>query len=408
MIKLNENFFKFPGGYLFAEMGKRSAAYQAEHPDKEIISLGIGDVTLPLAKPVTDAMQKAVAEMAAKETFHGYGNVRGYEWLRKAVLDGDYVPYGVHFDLDEIFMNDGSKTDCGNIIELFGNELTIAVCEPTYPVYVDANVMAGKAGDYHAETGQWDHVLYLPCRAESDFAPVVPGENDPVPDLIYLCYPNNPTGAMISKELLQQWVDYARAHGSVILYDGAYVGFIDTPGAPHTIYECEGAKECAIELRSFSKTAGFTGVRLGYTIVPKELVIGGKSLNAMWFRRQRTKCNGISYITQRGGEAVYTPEGRKETAAQIAYYRNNCAVIRREMEALGYTVYGGKDAPYVWVKLPAGETSWQYFDRLLADANVIGAPGSGFGPSGEGYFRFTGFNTLEKTEEALERIRKKM
>lgn len=405
MYELNQNFFQFPGGYLFATVSQKTAAYRAAHPEADVISLGIGDVTQPLAPAVIDALRKAVDEMACKETFHGYGTYQGYEFLRKAIEQGDFAPYGADITKDEIYINDGAKSDVGNIIELFSENNYLAICEPTYPAYVDTNVIAGKAGTYDAATGTWSNILYMPCTKETGFFPQIPREGERVPDLIYLCFPNNPTGVMITKPQLQEWVDYARKHGSVILYDAAYVGFIETPGAPHTIYECEGAKECAIELRSYSKTAGFTGMRLGYTVVPKALENKQGNLNAMWLRRQGTKYNGAPYIIQRAAEAIYTPEGSAQTKAQIAYYKRNTALILNELQKMGYTAYGGVDAPYVWMKTPDHMTSWEFFDLLLERANIIGTPGSGFGPSGEGFLRLTGFGTYENTKTALERIR---
>lgn len=406
MYELNKNFFKFPGGYLFATVRNKMEAYQKEHPEAAIISLGIGDVTQPLAPSVVAALQKAVLEMGQKETFRGYGPYQGYTFLREAIAAGDFAPYGADISADEIYINDGAKSDVGNIIELFSENNYIAICEPTYPAYVDTNVIAGKAGDYNAADGTWSNIMFLPCTEKTGFVPEVPSKADRVPALIYLCYPNNPTGVMMTKPQLQEWVDYANRHGSIILYDSAYVEFIETPGAPHTIYECEGAKHCAIEMRSYSKTAGFTGMRMGYTVIPKELGTGKENLNRLWLRRQGTKYNGAPYIIQRAAEAVYTPEGRKETRAQIAYYKKNTKVLRDGLREMGYTAYGGVDSPYVWMKTPAHMTSWEFFDLLLEKANVIGTPGAGFGPSGEGYFRLTGFGDYENAVRALERIRR--
>lgn len=405
MYELNDNFFKFPGGYLFAMVHQKTDEYKKLHPEAKMISLGIGDVTLPLAPAVINALEKAVAEMGKKETFHGYGSYPGYAFLREAICRGDFAPYGVEFSIDEIFINDGAKSDVGNIIELFSNNNYIAICEPTYPAYVDTNVIAGKAGNYDAASGKWSNILYMACTEENQFFPQIPSGDEKAPDLIYLCFPNNPTGVMITRPELQKWVDYAREHGSVILYDAAYVGFIETKGAPHTIYECEGAKECAIELRSYSKTAGFTGMRLGYTVIPKELENSQGNLNRMWLRRQGTKYNGAPYIIQRAAEAIYTEEGREQTGKQLAYYKRNTLLIRDELQKMGYTAYGGVDAPYVWMKTPDHMTSWEFFDLLLNQANIIGTPGSGFGPSGEGFFRLTGFGTYEAAKAALERIR---
>lgn len=406
MYELNDNFFKFPGGYLFTMVRQKNAQFQKDHPQADVISLGVGDVTLPLAPAVIEALQKAAAEMGDARTFHGYGSTQGYEFLRAAIRRHDFAEYGAKVDLDEIFINDGAKSDVGNIIELFSENNYIAICEPTYPAYVDTNVIAGKAGTYDSGTNQWSNILYMACTEENGFLPQIPDEKEKVPALIYLCFPNNPTGAMITKEELQKWVDYARKNGSVILYDAAYVGFIETEGAPHTIYECEGARECAIEMRSYSKTAGFTGMRLGYTVIPKEIGNSRGNLNQMWGRRQGTKYNGAPYIIQRAAEAIYTEQGKEQTGQQIAYYKRNTRLIREELQKMGYTAYGGVDAPYIWMKTPAGMTSWEFFDYLLQNANIIGTPGSGFGPSGEGFFRLTGFGTYESTAAAIERIRK--
>lgn len=405
MYELNDNFFKFPGGYLFTMVREKRADFQKAHPEADIISLGVGDVTLPLAPAVIDALQAAVQEMGVKETFKGYGSTQGYEFLRKAIQREDFEKYGAKVDLDEIFINDGAKSDVGNIIELFSLNNYLAICEPTYPAYVDTNVIAGRAGSYNAKTNRWSNILYMPCTEEHNFLPEIPNSSEKVPSMIYLCFPNNPTGVMITKPELQKWVDYARENGAVILYDAAYVGFIETEGAPHTIYECEGARECAVELRSYSKTAGFTGMRLGYTVVPKDIQNKQGNLHDMWCRRQGTKYNGAPYIIQRGAEAIYTEEGQKQTKEQIAYYKRNTKMICEELKKMGYTAYGGEDAPYVWMKTPNGMNSWQFFDKLLEQVHIIGTPGSGFGPSGEGFFRLTGFGTYEDTKFALERIR---
>ncbi len=402
MVTINENYQKLPGSYLFSAIGQKVNAYQASHPEREIIRLGIGDVTLPLAPVILTALHEAVDEMGQAETFRGYAPDLGYDFLREAIAQGDYQARGCSVSPDEIFVSDGAKCDCSNFQELFDTDNLVAVCDPVYPVYVDSNAMAGRAGSYDAAAGMWSDLLYMPCTAQNGFCPALP---DRVPDLIYLCYPNNPTGAAITKEELQKWVDYANAHGCVILYDAAYEAYISEPDVPHTIYECEGARTCAVEFKSFSKNAGFTGLRLGCTVVPKELVRGGASLHDMWARRHGTKYNGAPYIVQRAGAAVYTPEGRKQLSAQVSYYRENARLIREGLAAAGYEVYGGVNAPYVWLKVPAGETSWEFFDELLARAGVVGTPGSGFGPSGEGYFRLTGFGSRENTEKAVGRIR---
>lgn len=403
MFKINENYLKLPGSYLFSTIGKKVNAYKEANPDKEIISLGIGDVTQPLAPAIIDSLHKAVDEMAARETFHGYAPDLGYEFLRSAIAKNDYAARGADIAIDEIFVSDGAKCDSGNIQEIFSINNKIAVCDPVYPVYVDTNAMAGRTGIYNKETELWSDVIYMPCKAENGFAPELPEE---VPDIIYLCFPNNPTGATIKKSQLQEWVDYANKTGAVIIYDAAYEAYISEEDVPHTIYECEGAKTCAIELKSFSKNAGFTGTRLGYAVVPKALKDSdGNSLNALWARRHGTKFNGAPYIIQRAGEAVYSAEGKKQTKEQIAYYMNNARIIKEGLKEAGFTVSGGVNAPYIWLTVPDGMTSWEFFDYLLANANVVGTPGSGFGPSGEGYFRLTAFGTYENTIEALNRIK---
>lgn len=402
MFKINENYLKLRGSYLFSTIAKKVAAYQEAHPDKELIRLGIGDVTLPLAPAVIDSLHKAVDEMASAETFHGYAPDLGYEFLRKAIADNDYKARGVEIALDEIFVSDGAKSDSGNIGEIFSQDNKIAVCDPVYPVYVDTNVMAGRTGEFLEDEEKWSDVIYMPCTAENNFVPELPKET---PDIIYLCYPNNPTGSTITKAQLQEWVDYANKVKAVIIYDAAYEAYISEEDVPHTIYECEGAKTCAIELRSFSKNAGFTGTRLGFTVIPKELKQGDVMLNSLWARRHGTKFNGAPYIIQRAGEAVYSEAGKKQTAEQVAYYMNNAKTIREGLSEAGYKVSGGVNAPYVWLQVPEGMTSWEFFDYLLENANVVGTPGSGFGPSGEGYFRLTGFGTYENTVKAIERIK---
>jgi LL-diaminopimelate aminotransferase len=402
MYKVNDNYQKLPGSYLFSTIGKKVAAYTKAHPDKEIIRLGIGDVTQPLAPAIIQALHKAVDEMANGATFKGYAPDLGYEFLRNAIVEGDYAARGCDIQADEIFVSDGAKCDCSNIQELFSLDNTIAVCDPVYPVYVDSNVMAGRTGTYDAETQMWSDVVYMPCTAENGFHPAFP---EKTPDLIYLCYPNNPTGMTITRDELQKWVDYANEKGALILYDAAYEAYISEEDVPHTIYECKGARTCAIEFKSFSKNAGFTGLRLGYTVVPKDLVRDGASLHDMWARRHGTKYNGAPYIVQRAGEAVYSEEGKKQLKEQVAYYMRNARTIREGLAEAGYTVYGGVNAPYVWLKVPEGMTSWEFFDELLENANVVGTPGAGFGPSGEGYFRLTGFGTYENTVKAIERIK---
>ncbi len=401
MAKVNENFLKLQGSYLFSTVGKKVAEYQKAHPDKNVIRLGIGDVTLPLPGAVVAALHRAVDEMAVQETFRGYAPDLGYEFLRSAVVEHDFKSRGVELSIDEIFISDGAKSDSANIQEVFAPDSKIAVCDPVYPVYVDSNVMAGRSGSYDTATGRWSNVIYMPCTMENNFVPELPGQT---PDIIYLCFPNNPTGAALEKEELQVWVDYANEHDAVILYDAAYEAYISDREVPHSIYEVEGAKTCAIEFRSFSKNAGFTGMRLGFTVVPKELSFGGASLHDMWARRHGTKYNGAPYIQQKAGMAVYSQEGRRELAEQVAYYMRNARTIAQGLEEAGYEVAGGVNSPYVW--LHTGKlTSWEFFDRLLENAQVVGTPGSGFGPSGEHYFRLTGFGTYENTVKAIERIK---
>lgn len=403
MFKVNDNYLKLPGSYLFSTIGKKVNAYKEANPDKVVISLGIGDVTQPLAPAIIDSLHKAVDEMAVKETFKGYAPDLGYEFLRSAIAKNDYAARGADIAIDEIFVSDGAKCDSGNIQEIFSVDNKIAVCDPVYPVYVDTNVMAGRTGTYDPNTELWSDVIYMPCKADNNFAPELPKET---PDIIYLCFPNNPTGATIKKDQLQEWVDYANKVGAVIIYDAAYEAYISEDDVPHTIYECEGAKTCAIELKSFSKNAGFTGTRLGYAVVPKDLKASdGTSLNALWARRHGTKFNGAPYIIQRAGEAVYSEEGKKQTAEQIAYYMNNAKIIKEGLAEAGFTVSGGVNAPYIWLKTIDGMSSWDFFDYLLENANIVGTPGSGFGPSGEGYFRLTAFGTYENTLEAVKRIK---
>ncbi len=402
MFHINENYQKLPGSYLFSTIGKKVNAYQEANPDKEIIRLGIGDVTQPIAPAIIEAMHKAVDEMGHAETFHGYAPDLGYAFLRKAIVDNDYKAKGCDISEDEIFVSDGAKSDSANIQEIFAQNNRIAVCDPVYPVYVDSNIMAGRTGTYDKATETWSDVIYMPCTAANNFVPEFPKET---PDIIYLCLPNNPTGTTLTKDQLQEWVDYANKNGAVIIYDAAYEAYISEDNIAHTIYECKGAKTCAIELRSFSKNAGFTGVRLGFTVVPKELKCGDVSLNAMWARRHGTKFNGAPYIVQRAGEAVYSDAGKAQLKEQVAYYMKNAKTIKEGLKDAGYTVFGGVNAPYIWLKTPDKMTSWEFFDYLLEKANVVGTPGSGFGPSGEGYFRLTAFGNYENTVKALDRIK---
>ncbi len=401
MYTINSNYSKLPGSYLFSDIAKKVASYKEAHPDAEIIRLGIGDVTQPIAPAIIEAMHKATDEMANAETFHGYAPDLGYEFLRKAISESDYKKRGVDIDIDEIFISDGAKSDSGNIQELFGIDNIIAVTDPVYPVYVDSNVMGGRCGSYIKGEQRWSDIVYLPCTAENGFVPELPKKT---PDIIYLCLPNNPTGTTLTKDQLQKWVDYAIKKDALIIYDAAYEAYISEDDVPHSIYECEGSKGCAIEIRSFSKNAGFTGVRLGFTVVPKEIKCGNTSLHDMWARRHGTKFNGAPYIIQRAGEAVYSEKGQKEIKDQIAYYMKNASVIRDGLEKAGYEVYGGINAPYIWLKTPDRMTSWEFFDYLLSEKHIVGTPGSGFGPSGEGYFRLTAFGTHENSIKAIDRI----
>lgn len=401
MPKLNENYLQLKDSYLFSEIAHRTAAYSEKHPDKPVIRLGIGDVTRPLCECAIKALHESVDEMGQSATFKGYGPEQGYAKTRDAIA-AYYKRNGVEVDADAIFISDGAKSDTGNITELFGHDNVILIPDPVYPVYVDSNVMAGRTGTYDPETEMWSDVIYMPCTMENNFVPEFPKET---PDIIYLCLPNNPTGTTITKDQLQGWVDYANKNKAVIIYDAAYEAYISEENVAHSIYECEGAKTCAIELKSFSKNAGFTGVRLGYTVVPKELKCGEVSLNAMWARRHGTKFNGAPYIVQRAGEAVYSEAGKTQLKEQVAYYMKNAKAIKQGLRDAGYTVFGGVNAPYIWLKTPGEMTSWEFFDDLLARANVVGTPGSGFGPSGEGYFRLTAFGSYENTLAALERIK---
>ncbi len=399
MANINENYQKLPGSYLFAEIARRVSAYTAAHPEKKLIKLGIGDVTQPLCPAVIEAMHKAVDEMGKKETFRGYGPEQGYDFLRTAILKHDFLARGVDLSMDEIFVSDGAKSDCGNIGDIFSRDNIVAVCDPVYPVYVDTNAMAGRAGEYLQDREMWSNIYYMPTTAENGFVPELPRTHV---DLIYLCSPNNPTGTALNREQLKVWVDYANENDAVILFDAAYEAFITEDGIPHSIYEIPGARTCAIEFHSFSKTAGFTGNRCAYTVVPKELIRQGQSLNAMWNRRHTTKFNGVPYVVQRGAEAVYSPQGQQQVKATIAFYQENARVIREGLTAAGLEVYGGVNSPYVWFKTPTD--SWSFFDRLLTEAGVVTTPGAGFGPSGEGYIRVTAFGGAEDTKAAVEQI----
>ncbi len=401
MATINRNYLKLPGSYLFSTIAKKVAAYSAEHPEADIIRLGIGDVTKPLCPAVIDALHRSVDEMGNPGSFRGYAPDLGYEFLRNTIAEKDYRARGCDISPDEIFVSDGAKSDCSNIQEIFGLDNKIAVCDPVYPVYVDSNVMAGRTGEYNEALGKFENVIYMPCTAANGFVPDIPDE---IPDLIYLCYPNNPTGTVIKKDELQRWVDFARKNGSIILYDAAYEAFISEEGVPHSIFECEGARECAIEFKSFSKTAGFTGLRLGYTVIPKDLSAGGEKLWPLWARRHGTKYNGAPYIVQRAGEAIYSGDGRAQVRQQIAGYLENARIISDGLKAAGYEVYGGVNAPYIWMKTKDGMSSWEFFDYLLENLQIVGTPGSGFGPSGEGYLRLTAFGTKENSLKAIERV----
>ena len=402
MAKVNSNYAKLPGSYLFIEIARRTAAFAQEHPEMKLIKMGIGDVTQPLAPVVVDAMHAAVDDLACAERFHGYGPEQGYDFLREAIVEHDFKARGVNIEVDEVFVSDGAKSDCGNIGDILSVDNVVAVCDPVYPVYVDTNAMAGRAGDYDEAAQGWTNIVYMPTTAENGFCPALP---DTKVDVIYLCSPNNPTGTVLNYDQLKTWVDYANENDSIILFDAAYERFIAEEGVPHSIFEVEGARTCAIEFRSFSKTAGFTGARCGYTVVPKDLVREGQSLNAMWNRRQTTKFNGASYVIQRGAAAVYTEEGDRQIEATLDYYRANARLIKESLEAAGFTVYGAVSSPYVWCKTPEGMGSWEFFDLLLTKAGIITTPGAGFGPSGEGYVRFTAFGNADATREAMERVK---
>lgn len=406
MALVNEHFLKLPNNYLFSDIAKKVNAFKVSHPKTDIIRLGIGDVTRPLPKASIEAMHKAVDELAHQETFHGYGPEQGYDFLIEAIIKNDFTPRGVHLEPGEVFISDGAKSDTGNIGDILRHDNSIGVTDPIYPVYIDSNVMCGRAGAL--EDGKWSNVVYLPCLSENNFIPEIPDRRI---DILYLCYPNNPTGTVISKAELKKWVNYALENDTLILYDAAYEAYIQNPDIPHSIYEIKGAKKVAIEFRSFSKTAGFTGVRCGYTVVPKELTAATLTgeripLNRMWNRRQCTKFNGTSYITQRGAEAIFTPEGKEQVKATINYYMANARIMKEGLESTGLKVFGGEDAPYLWVKTPKGISSWKFFEQMLYEANVVGTPGVGFGPGGEGYIRLTAFGKREDCEKAMKRIRK--
>lgn len=401
MATVNTNYQKLPGSYLFSEVARRIRVYSEAHPDKKIIKLSIGDVTRPLVPAVISALHEAVEEMGQAETFRGYGPEQGYDFLRNAIVEHDFKSRGVDIKPDEIFISDGAKSDCGNIGDILGVDNKVAVCDPVYPVYVDTNAMAGRAGEYDQDAQAWTNIYYMPTTAENDFVPALPTEKV---DVIYICSPNNPTGTVLNKDQLKVWVDYANANDAIILFDAAYEAFVEDEDIPHSIFEIEGAKTCAIEFRSLSKTAGFTGTRCGFTVVPKELVRDGASLNAMWNRHQTTKFNGTSYIVQKGAAAIYTEEGQKQIMENIAFYKKNAEVIYNGLKAAGLEVYGGKNSPYVWAKTPNGMGSWEFFDYLLEEANVATTPGAGFGPSGQGYIRMTAFGDAEATVEAVNRV----
>ena len=401
MANINENFKKFPGEYMFTTMGKKVRKFEADHPDEKVLRLGIGDVTLPIAPAVIEALHSAVDEMGKAETFHGYAPDLGYAFLRDLIAEEDYKSRGCEVYADEIFISDGAKSDCGDIQEIFASDSKIAVCDPVYPVYVESNVMTGRTGVFDTAAGKYEDVIYMPCTQDTGFTPELP---DQKPDIIYLCYPNNPTGSVMTKAQLQDWVDYAIRTGSIIIYDAAYEAYIRDPQIPHSIYECEGARDCAIEIRSFSKKAGFTGLRLGFTVIPKHLKAGGDELWPLWARRHGTRFNGAPYIVQRAGAATYTPEARAQIMQQVDYYMENAACIYNGLKDAGYEVSGGLNAPYIWLKAPNGLSSWEFFDLLLEQAHVVSTPGSGFGPHGEHYMRLSAFGSRENTREAVERI----
>ena len=401
MVRINQDYQKLQGSYLFSAIAEKVREFAAANPDRKIIRLGIGDVTRPLTPSVIAALHSAVDEMADERTFRGYAPDLGYDFLRETICEHDFRARGCNIAADEIFISDGAKPDSGNIQEIFAPESVVAVCDPVYPVYVDSNVMAGRAGGYLPDKGRYSNIIYMNCTPGNGFVPEIPQKGG---DIIYLCFPNNPTGATITREELQAWVDHANRNGSVIIYDTAYEAYISDENIPHSIYECDGARECAIELHSFSKNAGFTGLRLGYAVVPKDLVRDGVPLHSLWARRHATKYNGAPYIVQRAGEAVYSEEGRREIKGLVDYYMENAGVIMSGLKSAGYTVYGGENSPYIWLKTPGNMSSWEFFDQLLENAGVVGTPGVGFGSCGEGFFRLTAFGSHEATREAIERI----
>ena len=407
MTYINENFLNLQESYLFSTIAKKVEEYKKENPDKEVIKLGIGDVTKPIVSECIEAMHKAVDEIGTVEGFKGYGPEQGYEFLRKAIAENDYKKRGIDIDIDEIFVSDGAKCDCGNIVDIFAKKNKVAITDPVYPVYLDTNVMSGRSGKYNKEKGIYENIVYLPVTAENNFKPEIPKEKV---DMIYLCFPNNPTGTVLEKEDLKVWIDYAKENKSIILYDSAYEAFIKEDNIPHSIYEIEGAKDVAIEFKSFSKTAGFTGLRCAYIVIPKTVkgyTENGEEidLNRLWNRRTCTKFNGVSYIVQKAAEATYTDKGKNEIKENIDYYMNNAKIIKEGLKKAGFTVYGGVNSPYIWLKVPEGITSWEFFDKLLEEVNIVGTPGSGFGPHGEGYFRLTAFGSKENTIKAIERIK---
>ncbi|MGN0986068.1 MAG: LL-diaminopimelate aminotransferase [Candidatus Enterenecus sp.] len=402
MARINENFLKLPGSYLFTETARRAAEFAAAHPERRLIRLGVGDVTLPLPGAAAEAMARASAEMGTAAGFHGYGPEQGYLFLRQTIAQWDYRARGVDVSPEEIFVSDGAKSDCGGILDLFGGDNVVALCDPVYPAYADAAAIAGRAGEYDRESGRWTGLRYLPCTEENGFVPTPPEGRA---DLVYLCFPNNPTGAMATREQLGRWVDWANGRGAVLLFDGAYEAFITGPELPHSIFEIPGAETCAIEFRSFSKTAGFTGTRCAYTVIPSALRRGGASLRDLWARRQAARFNGVPYVVQRGAEALYSSEGRRQTARALDHYRANARILLDGLAGAGLTAFGGIDAPYVWVRTPEGLSSWDFFDLLLEKCALVTTPGAGFGPCGEGYLRLTAFGGREDTEEAVARIR---
>lgn len=402
MAKINRNYLKLQDSYLFSTIRQKVDDYQRNNPEKKILRLGIGDVTLPLAPAVIEALHAAVQEQTDTNTFRGYAPELGYDFLRKVIHDIDFKARGAAVDEDEIIVSDGAKSDAANIQEIFSTDSIVAVGDPVYPVYVDSNIMAGRLDQFDEASGTWNNLIYLPANAENNFVPALPST---VPDLIYLCFPNNPTGTVLTKDELQKWVDYANENHSVIIFDAAYERYITDSAIPHSIYECDGARTCAIEMRSFSKSSGFTGLRLGYTVVPKDLIIDGVSLHKLWSRRQSSKFNGAPYIIQKAGEATYSPEGQKQVQAQVDYYMENARIIRDGLQAIGFDVFGGVNAPYIWLKTPNSMSSWDFFDLLLEQVQIVGTPGAGFGPSGEGYLRLSAFGQKETVLEAVERIK---